>query len=116
MKYLGARRWLLATFALGLAAIALQMVALHWTAKGVGGSARAVQARAAGASANDLESMRQTSRAALGLGGELSMLGLGVAVVSGLCLLLSTVKRELGWRLLAGGVLVAYVLLSLVML
>ena len=29
------KRWLLASYALGLAAIALQMAALHWTARGV---------------------------------------------------------------------------------
>jgi hypothetical protein len=59
--------------------------------------------------------MRQTSRVALDRGSKLSLIGLGLAVLGGLSLLLSTVKQEPGWRLLAGAVLLAYVLVGLVM-
>lgn len=45
----------------------------------------------------------------------LSLIGFGLAVLGGLSLLLSTVKREPGWRLLGGAVLVGYVLVSLLM-
>jgi hypothetical protein len=92
-----------------------QLAALHWTAQGVNGSARATQARADGTAESVLESMRQTSRAALHRGSVLSLIGFGLAVRGGLSVLLSTVKREPGWRLLAGAVLMAYVLVGLVM-
>jgi hypothetical protein len=109
------KRWLLATYALGLAAIALQMAALHWTAQGVSGIARAAQARNDGAPENILESMRQSSHVALERGSTLSLIGLGLAALGGLSLLLSTVQQERGWHLLAGAVLLAYVLLGLIM-
>ena len=60
--------------------------------------------------------MRQTSRVALDRGSTLSLIGIGLAALGGLSLLLSTVQQEPGWRLLAGGVLVGYVLLALVMI
>ncbi len=109
------KRWLFATYALGLAAIAVQMAALHWTAQGVSGIARATQARNDGAAENVLESMRQRSHVALDRGSLLSLIGFGLAVLGGLSLLLSTIKREPGWRLLAGAVVVGYVLVALVM-
>jgi hypothetical protein len=109
------KRWLLATYAFGLAAVAMQLASLQWTAKGVGGAARMTQARADGATEPVLESMRQTSHAAINRGSSLGLFGLGLAALGGLSLLLSTIKREHGWRLLAGAVLVGYVLVALLM-
>jgi len=109
------KRWLLATYALGLAAIAFQMAALHWTAQGVGGFARVTQSRHDGAAESVLDSMRQSSQVAIDRGSTLSLIGLGLAALGGLSLLLSTVHQEPGWRLLAGAVLVGYVLVSLIM-
>jgi len=88
----------------------VQMAALHWTAQGVSGFARATQARNDGAAENVLESMRQRSHVALDRGSALSLIGLGLAALGGLSLLLSTIKQEPGWRLLVGYVLVALVM------
>jgi hypothetical protein len=115
MNAIRARRWLLATYALGLAAIAMQIASLHWAAQGMVGTARATEARHQGAAETVLESMRQTSRAAAHHSDQLSLIGLGLAALAGLSLLLSTVNHEPGWRLLALAVLVAYVLVSLLM-
>jgi hypothetical protein len=115
MTSIRAKRWLLATYTLGLAAIVLQFAAQQWTARGVGGFARATQARHDGAAQNVLESMRQTSHAAIQRGSILGVIGFGVAALAALSLLLSTVNREPGWRLPAGAVLLGYWLFSLML-
>jgi hypothetical protein len=105
----------LATYALGFAAIAFQFAALSATARGVSGLARATQARHDGAAEPVLESMRETAHAAIARASDLGLIGFALAVLGGLSLMLSSIKQEPGWRLLAGAVLVGYVLLSLVM-
>jgi hypothetical protein len=110
-----AKRWLLATYLFGLSAIGSQLASLQWTARGVVGRARTTQALNEGAAENVLESMRQTAQAATDRGSELSLIGVGLAALGGLSLLLSTANEEPGWRLLAGAVLLAYLLLGLVM-
>src|SRR5580698_27021 len=113
MNAIRVRRWLLATYALGLAAISVQIASLHWAAQGMVGTARATEARHQGAAETVLESMRQTSRAAAHHSDQLSLIGFGLAALAGLSLLLSTVRQEPGWRLLALAVLIAYLLIGL---
>jgi hypothetical protein len=110
-----ARRWLLATYVLGLAAIALQIAAQRAISQGLIGRAKIPHAKAEGAAETVLESMRQRAHTAADRGSELSLIGLGLAALGGLSLLLSTVNQEPGWRLLAAAVLFAYVLISLIM-
>lgn len=112
---MGRRRWLLATYALGLAAIAFHVAGQRAVARGLMSRAKIPQARAEGAARSAVESLRQTSQAATDRGSELCLIGFGLAAAGALSLLLSTINHEPGWRLLALAVLIAYVLQGLIL-
>jgi hypothetical protein len=112
---LAKRRWLLASFALGLVAIGFEFASKKATAKAVMTIARRTQALHEGAASDVLESMTQQSRAALDRGIVLGLIGMGLAAASGICLVVSHARQEQGWRLLAAAVLIAYVLLWLML-
>jgi hypothetical protein len=114
MNAIRAKRRLLATYTLGLAAIAFHVAGQRAVAQGIMARAKMAQAISEGASHETLDSLQQASQAGHDRGAQLCLIGFGLAAAGGLSLLLSTVNQEPGWRLPAFGLLLAYVLIGLI--
>jgi hypothetical protein len=115
MRWFRRRAWYLASIAIGLAAVLVEVQAKSIVAGGVGRIAAAAQARAEGAANEVIVAMKAQGSAQVDRGANLSVVGLIVAVASGLSFFMSRVKSEFGPRIVPIAVWIVYISFSFMM-
>jgi hypothetical protein len=107
------RPWYLASIALALTAIAVDMASKRAAGVGMVGMANAAAARAEGVPLDVIESMRHQAKAAAWRADALGFIGLCVAAAAGACLFVSIQKDESRWDVIPVALLLCYIALKL---
>jgi hypothetical protein len=103
------------SIALGIAAIAIDCIGKKAAGAAAGGTARALQARHEGAPAEVIQSMKEQAAANVPVADNRVMIGLLMAVASGISLAVSSARGEPGRRSVPVVILIAYTLLFCMM-
>jgi hypothetical protein len=113
MEWFRRRAWYLASIAIGLAAVGVDLRAKSIIAAGVGRIAQVPHARHDGASPEVISTLRETGQSLVDRGSSIGFVGMLVGVASVACFFVSRLRRERGHRILPIVVWIVYLSFAL---